>query len=77
MTPAVLRHPELKYKEHIEGLIWTAMRGLDPRTGIATCRISPAAAIVCLPSRKSSQIARRAQTIALPPAAERDRLRVG
>ena len=31
-----IAHPELKYKDHIEGSIWTAMRGLDPRTGVAT-----------------------------------------
>jgi hypothetical protein len=29
---------QLKYKEPTEGPIWTAMRGLDPRTGIATWR---------------------------------------
>ncbi len=31
-----IAHPELKYKEHIEGSIWTAMRGLGPCTGVAT-----------------------------------------
>ena len=42
MMSAAFAHPELKYKDHIEGSIWTAMRGLDPRTDVATSRFSPA-----------------------------------
>ena len=69
MALAVFARLQLKYKEHIEGLIWTAMRGLDPRTGIATCRLFPAAAIVCLPSRKNSQNCKKGPDHRLPPAA--------
>jgi hypothetical protein len=35
-----IAHAELKYKDHIEGSTWTAMRGLEPRTGVATPLLS-------------------------------------
>jgi hypothetical protein len=40
------------YKEHIEGPIRTAMRGLDPRTGIAPASVPLASAMVCLPGQQ-------------------------